>query len=61
MKGRSLRRIRRKLDLTQAALARELEVDVMTISRWERDVRPIPRTVELAVRYLEQRKGGQRP
>jgi len=37
---------------SQSELARELDVDVMTISRWERSVMPIPRMAELALSAL---------
>jgi transcriptional regulator with XRE-family HTH domain len=38
---------------SQAEAARELDVDVMTISRWERGVIPIPRMAELALTALK--------
>lgn len=42
---------------SQAALAAALDVTEMTINRWENDKVAIPRTVELALRHLETRKG----
>ena len=37
---------------SQAQMARELDVDVMTVSRWERSVIPVPRMAELALDAL---------
>ena len=45
---------------SQTQLARELDVDVMTVSRWERGVVPIPRMAELALFSLKPKeKGGK--
>lgn len=40
--------------LTQQRLADLLEVHKLTVSRWETGQVPVPRTVELALLYLEQ-------
>lgn len=45
------------MDLSQAELAAQLEVDVMTVSRWERGVRSIPPFLRLALLYLLERRG----
>jgi transcriptional regulator with XRE-family HTH domain len=45
---------------SQSELARELDVNVMTISRWERGAVEIPRMAELALSALKpkpKRKG----
>jgi transcriptional regulator with XRE-family HTH domain len=47
---------RETLGLTQAQLARELGVDTITVSRWERGVYPIPAYIGLAVEALEKRR-----
>lgn len=52
MTARQLVTARERLGLSQAALAKALDVDVGTVSRWERGLRPIPRVVDLALRYL---------
>jgi DNA-binding transcriptional regulator YiaG len=47
--GADLRFARKALGLRAAELAVTLEVTPETVSRWETDARPIPRTVRLAV------------
>lgn len=49
-----LRTTRKQLGLSQAGLASLLDVDVMTISRWERGVQPIgnPTILRLALERL---------
>jgi transcriptional regulator with XRE-family HTH domain len=44
---------------SQARLAKDLHVDVMTISRWERANRSIPPFLHLALRCLELEGNGQ--
>jgi transcriptional regulator with XRE-family HTH domain len=56
MTSEELKSRRALLELTQSQLARELEVDAITVSRWERGVRPIPRFIELAVEAIEARR-----
>jgi transcriptional regulator with XRE-family HTH domain len=51
-----LKQRRESLALTQAQLARELDVDVITVSRWERGVHPIPKYIELAIEAIETRR-----
>jgi len=53
MKPDELKRWRQKVGCSQAKLAGELGVDVMTVSRWERGVREIPSFLHLALGYLE--------
>jgi DNA-binding transcriptional regulator YiaG len=45
--------MRRAKRYSQAQLARELDVDVMTVSRWERGAVQIPRMAELALSALK--------
>jgi transcriptional regulator with XRE-family HTH domain len=56
MNREDLRRRRENLGLTQEQLARELDVTVLTVSRWERGVYPVPKHIELAVEALEKRR-----
>ena len=61
MSARNFKEMREKKGYSQSELARELDVDVMTVSRWERRVIPIPRIAELALAALKpkrKRKGG---
>lgn len=55
MSPQEMKRRREALGLTQAQLARELGLDSITVSRYERGVHPIPRTVELAFEMIELR------
>jgi transcriptional regulator with XRE-family HTH domain len=59
MTGTELRATRERLGMTQAALASALDISVSQLGNFERGTHrqtgrpcPIPRTVELAVRYL---------
>jgi transcriptional regulator with XRE-family HTH domain len=52
MTPEEFRAIRASLGLSQAALARLLVRDVMTLSRYERGLHPIPAVVARAMRAL---------
>ena len=56
MQPDELRRRREALGMTQDDLARELGVKMMTVSRWERGVYPIPRHIGLALEAIEMRR-----
>ena len=56
MSARTFKEARLAKGYSQAELARELDVDVMTISRWERSVIPIPRMAELALIALKPKQ-----
>ena len=56
MTGKQLRDARRYLNMTQAELADELGMAGNTIARMEREELAIPRTVELAVKFLTSQK-----
>ena len=56
MTGKEFRIKRNLLDLTQAELARELELNPNTISRYEKEDLQIPKTVELALEALAARQ-----
>ena len=60
MRARELAATRKRLDLTQAALAKALGVHPMTVSRYETGQDPIPVLVALAVEALEYRARGTR-
>jgi len=53
MKPKELRQWREKTGYSQGQLARTLEVDVMTVSRWERGVMRTPSFLKWALAYLE--------
>lgn len=52
MTAREVKRIRRRLGLSQAALAKRMGVHWMTPSRWERGTVKITKPVEIALRAL---------
>ena len=62
MKGKELKTIRGRLDLTQVKLAAELGVTANTVARWERDEvairEPMARLIQLLAE--QKKKGGKR-
>lgn len=56
MRARDFKKMRLKKGYSQSQLARELDVTVMTISRWERQVIAIPRMADLALEALKPRR-----
>ena len=56
MDAKGFKKMRLKKDYSQSQLAREFGVTVMTVSRWEREVSPIPRMAELALVSLKPRQ-----
>jgi len=61
MKAEELKQWREKTGYSQGQLARILEVDVMTVSRWERDLMRIPSYLKWALAYLELKGEGLKP
>jgi transcriptional regulator with XRE-family HTH domain len=55
MTGEQLRKRRQKIGLTQAKLAKLLDVAENAVYRWENDVVPISRMVELAFERIEEK------
>jgi transcriptional regulator with XRE-family HTH domain len=56
MKGNEFKRLRKFLEISQSQLARELDLYVRTISKYENDDLAIPKVTELALRYLVDEK-----
>ena len=56
MTARDFRGMRRRKGYSQSQLALELDVHVVTVSKWERGVVPIPRMAELALLSLKPRQ-----
>lgn len=52
MTGEGLRRAQRQLGLTNAQLCKTLEIAETTLCNYKAGRWPVPRTVELAVKYL---------
>jgi transcriptional regulator with XRE-family HTH domain len=46
--------------LSQRQLADTLEIDIMTVSRWERGVRSIPPFLHLALECMEKKGGTEK-
>jgi DNA-binding transcriptional regulator YiaG len=60
MTAKGFKAMRLKKGYSQSQLARELEVNVITVSRWERGAVPVSRMAELALCALKpkpKRKG----
>ena len=57
MTGDELRRIRKRLGLTQAALAERLAVTSTSVARWERGEVPIREAMARFIRLLGATKG----
>ncbi len=58
MTPKYLKKWRMEHGYTQTTLAQALESHPMTISKWERGEREIPKFLYLALRYLELKGGG---
>jgi DNA-binding transcriptional regulator YiaG len=54
--ARDFKIMRRRKGYSQSQLARELDVHVLTVSKWEREVVPIPRMAEMALSSLKPRR-----
>ena len=52
MTGTGLRRLRKRLGMTQAELGEAIGMRTNSVARMERDVLLVMRTTELAVKYL---------
>lgn len=61
MKSHELRQWRERNGYSQGRLARILEVDVMTVSRWERGIMRIPSFLKLALAYIELKGDESKP
>jgi transcriptional regulator with XRE-family HTH domain len=59
MTGKRFRQIRRELGLSQSQLAKLLDVWPNTVAHWDRGDKPVPGTVELAMRLLLEKKRGK--
>jgi DNA-binding XRE family transcriptional regulator len=65
MTGEELRRVRKRLGMTQIELAEAIGMQKNSVAMIERGLRPVMKTTELAVRYLlvmskNRRKGKRR-
>lgn len=53
--AKAFKKMRRAKHYSQSQLAKEFDVTIQTVSRWERGVVEIPRVVELALSALKPR------
>jgi transcriptional regulator with XRE-family HTH domain len=58
MDRRALKRRRLALGYSQSQLAALLRIHVMTVSKWERGLHPIPESVALLLQHIRPKKGG---
>ena len=56
MTAKDFKKMRLKKGYSQSGLAQELDVTVITVSRWERKVVAIPRMAELSLSALKPRR-----
>jgi transcriptional regulator with XRE-family HTH domain len=56
MNGNELKEWRESQGMTQSELAVALSVDVMTVSRWEREARAVPPYLSLALETIERQR-----
>lgn len=56
MTAKVFKEMRKAKGYSQAALAREFDVNIMTVWRWENGVLPVPRLAELALVSLKPRQ-----
>jgi len=61
MTGTEFRKLRRALGLTQAELAKALEVTSNTVARWEQGVHAVSPLARFALIALARERGGKSP
>jgi transcriptional regulator with XRE-family HTH domain len=54
--GNEFRRWRRSAGYSQSQLAREIDVTIRSLTRWETGETPIPKIAELALKYIIEKK-----
>jgi transcriptional regulator with XRE-family HTH domain len=54
--GNEFRRLRRTAGYSQSQLAREIDVTIRSLTRWETGETPIPKIAELALKYTIEKK-----
>jgi transcriptional regulator with XRE-family HTH domain len=60
--GNEFRKLRKSGGYSQSQLAREIDVTIRSLTRWETGETPIPKIAELALKYVveKQREKGKR-
>ncbi len=55
MTGKQFKKLRESIGYTQAKLAKELDLYIRTVSRWETGELPVPKVAELSLRFIADR------
>jgi len=59
--GNEFRKLRKAGGFSQSQLAREIDVTIRSLTRWETGETPIPKIAELALRYVVKKKKRETP
>ena len=52
MTGKQFKELRESIGYTQARLAKEIDVTIRSLTRWETGKTPIPKIAEIALKHL---------
>jgi DNA-binding XRE family transcriptional regulator len=58
--NREFKKMRQSIGYSQAKLAKEMDVTIRSITRWETGEFPIPKLAELALRFLVQQANNRK-
>jgi len=52
--------MRKAAGYSQSMLAKELDLTIRSLTRWETDETPIPKIAELALKYIAEKSQGRK-
>ena len=58
--GNEFRKMRKAAGYSQSMLAKELDLTIRSLTRWETDETPIPKIAELALKYIAEKSQGRK-
>jgi transcriptional regulator with XRE-family HTH domain len=58
--GDEFRKLRKRGGYSQSQLAREIDITIRSLTRWETGETPIPKIAEFALRYIIERSKRER-